>query len=125
LFRGKINGTDVCVQVERRYLEYRLFHGGSQVDAWIMTQRAAELHRLMPAKAPPDLSRYLLSPMPGLLTDVKVKVGEEVRAGETLAVIEAMKMENVLYAERDCVVSKVLAQSGDSLTVDQPIIEFQ
>ena len=78
----------------------------------------------MPVKAPPDLSRYLLSPMPGLLTKVAVEPGQEVRIGETLAVIEAMKMENVLYAERDCVVAQVLAKAGDSLMVDQPIVEF-
>ncbi len=125
LFRGTLNGADICVQVERRYQEYRLFHGGSQVDALILTPRAAELHRLMPVKAPPDLSKYLLSPMPGLLTKVAVESGQEVRAGETLAVIEAMKMENVLYAERDCVVAKVLAKAGDSLMVDQPILEFE
>ena len=125
LFRGTLNGADICVQVERRYQEYRLFHGGSQVDALILTPRAAELHQLMPVKAPPDLSKYLLSPMPGLLTKVAVEPGQEVRAGETLAVIEAMKMENVLYAERDCVVAKVLAKAGDSLMVDQPILEFE
>jgi propionyl-CoA carboxylase alpha chain len=62
--------------------------------------------------------------MPGLLSKVAVQAGEEVRAGETLAVIEAMKMENVLYAERDCVVAQVLAKAGDSVTVDQPIVEF-
>ena len=124
LFRGALNGADICVQVERRYQEYRLFHGGSQVDVLMLTPRAAELHRLMPVKAPPDLSRYLLSPMPGLLTQVAVEPGKEVRAGETLAVIEAMKMENVLYADRDCVVARVLAKVGDSLAVDQPIIEF-
>jgi propionyl-CoA carboxylase alpha chain len=125
LFRGTLNGADICVQVERRYLEYRLFHGGSQVDVLMLTPQAAQLHRLMPVKAPPDLSRYLLSPMPGLLTQVAVAPGEEVRAGETLAIIEAMKMENVLYADRDCVVAKVLSKPGDSLTVDQPIMEFQ
>jgi len=125
LFRGTLNGADVCVQVERRYLEYRLFHSGSQVDVLMLTPHMAELHKLMPVKVPPDLSRYLISPMPGLLTDVAVTPGEEIRAGETLAVIEAMKMENVLYAERDGVIAKVLAKVGDSLTVDQPIIEFE
>ncbi|MEE4376880.1 MAG: acetyl/propionyl/methylcrotonyl-CoA carboxylase subunit alpha [Candidatus Competibacteraceae bacterium] len=125
LFRGTLNGADVCVQVERRYLEYRLFHSGSQVDVLMLTPRMGELHKLMPVKAPPDLSRYLISPMPGLLTEVAVTPGEEIRAGETLAVIEAMKMENVLYAERDGVIAKVMAKVGDSLTVDQPIIEFE
>ncbi|MCP5425236.1 MAG: acetyl/propionyl/methylcrotonyl-CoA carboxylase subunit alpha [Gammaproteobacteria bacterium] len=125
LFQGTVNGADICVQVERRYLEYRLTHGGAQVNVLMLNPRAAELHRHMPVKLPPDMSRFLISPMPGLLTRVAVQVGQEVRAGETLAVVEAMKMENVLYAERDGVVAKVLAATGDSLTVDQPIIEFE
>ncbi len=125
MFRGTLNGTDICVQVERRYLEYRLFHSGSQVDVLIMRPRTAELHALMPVKAPPDLSKFLISPMPGLLTQVSVEAGQEVRSGETLVVIEAMKMENVLYAEQDGVVAKVMAKPGDSLAVDQPIIEFE
>ena len=125
MFRGTLNGTDICVQVERRYLEYRLFHSGSQVDVLIMRPRTAELHAFMPITAPPDLSKFLISPMPGMLTQVSVEAGQEVRTGETLVVIEAMKMENVLYAEQDGVVAKVLAKAGDSLAVDQPIIEFE
>jgi propionyl-CoA carboxylase alpha chain len=124
LFRGTLNGADICVQVERRYLEYRMFHAGSQVDVLVMPPQTAALHALMPVKAPPDMSRFLLSPMPGLLAQVAVEAGQEIRSGETLAVIEAMKMENVLYAERDCVVVNVLAKPGDSLAVDQPILEF-
>ena len=87
--------------------------------------RAAELYALMPFKAPPDMSRFLLSPMPGLLVDVAVQPGQKVQAGERLAVIEAMKMENVLFAAADGVVGKVLAAKGESLTVDQPIVEFE
>ncbi len=79
----------------------------------------------MPMKAPPDLSRFLLSPMPGLLTELAVKAGQEVKAGEKVAVIEAMKMENVLRAERTRVVKALLAKPGDSLAVDQPIVEFE
>nr|MCU0258860.1 biotin/lipoyl-binding protein [Solirubrobacteraceae bacterium] len=89
------------------------------------SRRAAELNRLMPEKQPPDLSRYLLSPMPGLLVDVAVSAGQQVRAGERLAVIEAMKMENVLLAQRDAVVKKVSAGKGESLAVDQVILEFE
>jgi propionyl-CoA carboxylase alpha chain len=84
----------------------------------------AQLHALMPHKAEPDMSSFVLSPMPGLLVDVAVTVGQKVQAGERVAVIEAMKMENVLFAAADGVVGKVLASKGDSLTVDQPIIEF-
>ena len=79
----------------------------------------------MPFKAPPDLSKFLLSPMPGLLVDVAVTAGQAVRAGEKLAVIEAMKMENILIASQDGVVSAVKAAKGESLAVDQVIMEFQ
>ncbi|MES9938636.1 MAG: biotin/lipoyl-containing protein, partial [Sedimenticola sp.] len=83
------------------------------------------LHALMPEKEEADLSKFLLSPMPGLLVKVSVAAGQEVKAGEELAVIEAMKMENVLRAEQDAVVAKVAAEPGDSLMVDQAIIEFE
>ncbi len=124
LFKGTINGEPMCVQVERRNLIYRLFHWGTMMDFKVLSARAAELQALMPEKAPPDTSKFLLSPMPGLLTQVLVQVGAEVKAGEQLAVIEAMKMENLLRAERDGVVAAILAAPGDSLSVDQPIIEF-
>ena len=90
----------------------------------VMLPRAASLYALMPHKAPPDMSRYVLSPMPGLLADVSVQVGQKVQAGERVAVIEAMKMENVLFAAADGVVGKILANKGESLQVDQPIVEF-
>jgi propionyl-CoA carboxylase alpha chain len=79
----------------------------------------------MPFKAPPDMSRFLLSPMPGLLVDVAVQPGQKVQAGERVAVIEAMKMENVLLATQDAVVKKVVASKGESLTVDQVIVEYE
>ena len=79
----------------------------------------------MPHKPPPDLSRFLLSPMPGLLVSIAVAPGQEVKEGEVLAVVEAMKMENTLLAQRDAVVAAVLAAKGDSLAVDQPILEFK
>ena len=90
----------------------------------MLLPRAAELLRLMPHKAPPDLSKFLLSPMPGLLVDVAVQPGQKVMAGEKLAVIEAMKMENILVATQDGEVKDVLARRGESLAVDQPIIAF-
>ena len=82
------------------------------------------LARAMPFKAAPDLSRFLLSPMPGLLVDVAVQPGQKVQAGERVAVIEAMKMENVLFATQDGVVDEMLANKGESLAVDQPILRF-
>ncbi len=126
--RGTVNGQAFTAQVERGVgknpLAIRIAHNGTRLDALVLSPRAAELHALMPYKAPPDMSRYVLSPMPGLLVDVAVQVGQKVQAGERVAVIEAMKMENVLFAIADGVVGKVLATKGESLTVDQPIVEF-
>jgi len=125
LYQGTINNEPFCMQVERRGLKYRLFHWGTQADIMVLTARAAELQSLMPKKTPPDMSKFLLSPMPGLLTHIAVQPNQEVKAGEILAKIEAMKMENVLKAERDCVVEKLLANPGESLAVDQAIIAFK
>jgi propionyl-CoA carboxylase alpha chain len=125
LYVGTLNGQPICMQVERRGLLYRLFHWGVQADIQVMSARTAELRARMPIKAAPDMSKFLLSPMPGLLTQIAVVPGQEVKAGEVLAKIEAMKMENVLKAERDCVVEALLAKAGESLAVDQPIIGFK
>jgi propionyl-CoA carboxylase alpha chain len=125
LFRGRIDGRPVTVQVERRGPWWRLTHGGARLEALVLTARAAELAARMPRKEPPDLSRFLLSPMPGLLVSLAVETGQEVKAGEELAVVEAMKMENVLRAQRDGVVAKVHVEPGASLTVDQAILEFE
>jgi propionyl-CoA carboxylase alpha chain len=124
LFVGDVDGAPITVQIDRRGTGYRLFHSGSQIDVSVYTQRQAELARLMPHKPPPDLSKYLLSPMPGLLVSLAVKEGQEVKSGEALAVVEAMKMENVLKAERDGVVKKIHEKAGASLAVDQMILEF-
>ena len=126
---GTANGQPFTVQMERGHtknpLVTRVIHNGTQLDAIVMHPRTAELHRLMPYKAPPDMSKFVLSPMPGLLVQVAVQPGQEVKAGERVAVIEAMKMENVLFASADGVVKEVKAQQGDSLAVDQAIVEFQ
>ncbi|WP_374515209.1 biotin/lipoyl-containing protein, partial [Niveibacterium sp.] len=124
-FEGWMDGEPIVVQVQRHGWHWKLFHAGINVTALVLAPRAAELLSLMPRKARPDLSKYLLSPMPGLLTDLAVSVGQEVKAGERLAAIEAMKMENVLRAEQDCVVAEVLAKQGESLSVDQPILRFR
>jgi propionyl-CoA carboxylase alpha chain len=125
LYVATLNGQPICMQIERRGLVYRLFHWGVQADMQVMSARTAALKARMPVKAAPDMSKFLLSPMPGLLTQLAVTVGQEVKAGEILAKIEAMKMENVLKAERDCVVEKLLANPGESLAVDQAIIAFK
>jgi propionyl-CoA carboxylase alpha chain len=127
--QGTCNGQPFTAQVERgtakNPLTLRISHNGTQIDALVLSKRGAELHKLMPYKAPPDLSKFLLSPMPGLLVDVAVQPGQKVQAGEKLAVIEAMKMENILFAAQDGVVSKVSAGKGDSLAVDDIILEFE
>ena len=126
---GMCNGKPFTAQMERgtfkNPLALQVQHNGTRIQALVMSPRMAELHQLMPFKAPPDLSRYVLSPMPGLLVDVAVAVGQKVQAGERVAVIEAMKMENVLFASQDGVVKKVVASQGESLTVDQMIVEFE
>jgi propionyl-CoA carboxylase alpha chain len=126
---GTCNGQLFTAQIERGTLKNPLAlqvqHNGTRIEALVMSPRMAELHKLMPYKAPPDLSRFVLSPMPGLLVDVAVQPGQKVQAGERVAVIEAMKMENVLFAAQDGVVKKVVAAKGESLTVDQMIVEFE
>ena len=121
---GTCNGQPLTAQIERQGLWYRVQHNGRAIDGQVMSPRAAELMRLMPFKAPADRSKFLLSPMPGLLVEVVVKPGQTVQAGERLAVIEAMKMENILTAAQDGIVSAVLAAQGESLAVDQPILQF-
>ena len=125
LFTGTINGDEIFVQVEREDQTYRLFHNGSQADVKVVTSKAAEYLKYMPVKVPPDMSKFLLSPMPGLLVSLAVEEGRAVNAGEELAVLEAMKMENTLLAERDCVISKINFEIGASLAVDDKIMEFE
>jgi propionyl-CoA carboxylase alpha chain len=129
LLHGTVNGRPFCAQVERgsakQPLTLRVAHHGAAIDAIVLSPRAAELLKLMPYKAPPDLSRWLLSPMPGLLVQVAVQPGQKVLAGEKLAVVEAMKMENILTAAQDGVVKQICAREGESLSVDQAIIAFE
>ena len=113
------------MQVERSGMNYRITHHGKQVKATVITAKADRLLALMPEKPAPDLSKFLLSPMPGLLRELTVHEGQEVRVGEKLAIIEAMKMENILKAEKDGKVKRIAAQPGESLAVDQVIIEFE
>ena len=105
-------------------LALRVIHNGTQIEVLVLSKRAAALYALMPYKTPPDMSRYVLSPMPGLLVEVAVQPGQKVLMGERVAVIEAMKMENVLFASADGIVGKVMAVKGETLSVDQPIVEF-
>ncbi|WP_431273137.1 acetyl-CoA carboxylase biotin carboxylase subunit [Variovorax ureilyticus] len=125
---GTVNGRAFTAQVERgagkNPLALRISHNGTQIEAMVLSPLGSRLLKLMPYKAPPDLSKYLMSPMPGLLVEVSVQPGQRVQAGEKLAVIEAMKMENVLFAAQDGVVGSIAAAKGESLSVDQVILEF-
>jgi propionyl-CoA carboxylase alpha subunit len=125
VWSGTIDGAAVAVQVRQIPNGFVLAHHGVEAHTYVYTEREASAARLMPAKILSDTSKRVLCPMPGLVVSVAVAVGQEVKAGETLAVVEAMKMENVLRAERDGVVKAIHAKKGDSLAVDAVILEFE
>ena len=124
LWRGTVDGADIAVQARPILNGYALSHAGVAVEARVYTRREAELAALMIERKGVDGSRFLLCPMPGLIKAIAVKVGQEVKAGDQLCIVEAMKMENVLIAERDAMVKAILAKEGDSLAVDAVIMEF-
>jgi propionyl-CoA carboxylase alpha chain len=124
VWRGTVGRKKIAAQIRPRTNGIRIAWRGMSVDAFVMEPHVAKLERLMPKKAPADTSKFLLCPMPGLVVSIAVAVGQEVKTGETLAVVEAMKMENVLRAERDLTVAKIVAKPGDSLAVDAIIMEF-
>jgi propionyl-CoA carboxylase alpha chain len=124
VWRGTVSERKVTAQLYDILNGVRVAWRGLAVTARAMLPATAELDRLMPVKAPPDTSKLLLCPMPGLVVSVAVSEGQEIKAGETLAIVEAMKMENVLRAERDLTVSKINVRKGDSLAVDAVIMEF-
>lgn len=120
-----INGREMIAQIERRNgMEFRLTHAGAHMEVRILTWRAAELATLMPQKKKAQSEKYLLSPMPGLLSKIFVQEGDRVKAGQELCIIEAMKMENVLRADHDGKVEKFHVASGETLAADQIILEF-
>ena len=124
VWSGTVDGTPAAVQVRPIPNGFDLAYRGVQVKAWVYTESEANYARLMPVKPPPDTGKALLCPMPGLVVSLAVTTGQEVKAGEVLAVVEAMKMENVLRAERDATVGKIHCKPGDSLAVDAVIMEF-
>jgi propionyl-CoA carboxylase alpha chain len=124
LLRATVSGAREIYQIDRAGPTLTVTHGGAALDVKVLNPRIAELLSRMPEKRPPDLSRLLLSPMPGLLVSVAVVEGQQVHVGAELAVVEAMKMMNVLRAERDGKVKALRAKPGDSLGVDQIILEF-
>ena len=125
LFRADINGRKVILQVDAIDQHLHLFHRGAKKEALVVSPRVAELSKYMLLKEKPDMSKFLISPMPGLLVKLAVKTGDIVKAGEEIAVIEAMKMENSLCATSDGEVLKVSVNIGDILAVDQLIVEFK
>ncbi len=121
---GQGERRTLTLQVDRCSEGYRLTLGGSEVHVLVRTRKAAEFVARMPAKAPPDTSKFLLSPMPGLIISIPVRAGEPVKAGQELLVLEAMKMENVLRAERDAVVEAIQVEPGATVAADQVLIAF-
>ena len=124
LWTGTVDGHAVAVQVRNLPNGFALAYRGVETKAYVYTEREAGYAQLMPVKQAPDTGKHVLCPMPGLVISIAVKEGQEVKAGETVAVVEAMKMENVLRAEIDGTVKKINAKPGDSLAVDAVIVEF-
>ena len=124
VFSADLGDGNVTVQVKRILNGYRLSYRGVVLEAHVYTEREADLAKLMPEKVAADTSKKLLCPMPGLVIAIPAVAGQEVKAGEPLAIVEAMKMENILRAERDVTIKSVNAKQGDSLQVDAVIMEF-
>jgi propionyl-CoA carboxylase alpha chain len=124
LWSGTYDGKPIHVQVTSALNSFDLLHRGFATRAYVYTEREAAAARLMPVKESIDSGKALRCPMPGLIVSIAVAEGQEVKIGETLAIVEAMKMENVLRADRDAVIKKIHAKKGDSLPVDAIILEF-
>jgi len=125
LARLDVDGSDLVLKVGKIPSGFRMRVRGGDLKVHVRSPRQAELAELMPEKVAPDTSKLLLCPMPGLIVSVAVAVGDEVQEGQTLCTVEAMKMENVLKAEKKTVVTKINAAAGDSLAVDAVIMEFE
>jgi propionyl-CoA carboxylase alpha chain len=124
VFRGVLDGRAFSAQVEPQPEGFRIRHRAASAKVLVLTPRIAELHERLPPKKAADTSKMVLSPMPGLVVTLDVTVGQQVRAGEAVAVIEAMKMQNIIRAERDGVVKAVNAAAGDSVAADEVLVEF-
>jgi len=125
VIHANVDGAEYAMEIDKLPLGWALTCDGVTKEVLVMSEQAAGLLALMPEKVAPDTSKYLLCPMPGLIVSVSVEAGDEVKAGQALAVVEAMKMENILRAEKDATVKAVNAAAGDSLAVDAIIIEFE
>jgi len=120
-----VDGSPLILKVGKVSGGFRIRNRGADLKVHVRTPRQAELARMMPEKLPPDTSKMLLCPMPGLIVKISVEVGEEIQEGQALCTVEAMKMENILRAEKKGVVTKINAGPGDSLAVDDVIMEFE
>ncbi|MEN9012072.1 MAG: DUF2118 domain-containing protein, partial [Yoonia sp.] len=120
-----VDGVPLVMKVGKVSGGFRIRYRGADIKVHVRTARQAELAALMPEKVAPDTSRLLLCPMPGLIVKVDVAVGDEVQEGQALCTVEAMKMENILRAEKKGIVAKINAAAGDSLAVDDIIMEFE
>ncbi|WP_458789960.1 acetyl-CoA carboxylase biotin carboxylase subunit [Yoonia sp. MH D7] len=125
LARMTVDGSPLVMKVGKISGGFRVRHRGADLKVHVRTPRQAELAALMPEKVAPDTSKLLLCPMPGLIVKINVAVGDEVQDGQALCTVEAMKMENILRAERKGIVTKINAAAGDSLAVDEIIMEFE
>ena len=121
----QIDGAPLVLKVGKVPGGFRIRSRGADLKVYVRTPRQAELAALMPEKLPPNTSKLLLCPMPGMIVKIYVEVGQEVQEGQALCTVEAMKMENILRAEKKAVVAKINAGAGDSLAVDDVIIEFE
>jgi propionyl-CoA carboxylase alpha chain len=124
MFRGVLGQTPFTLVVDRAADGFVLRHRAAKARVRVLTPLAAELHARLPERAPADTSKLIMSPMPGLVVSIDVKAGQEVKEGETVAVIEAMKMQNIIKAERDGVVKSVGPKAGDSVAADDVLVEF-
>jgi propionyl-CoA carboxylase alpha chain len=124
VFAGVLDGTPFTVQVQALAEGFRIRHRAAAAHVLVLTERSAELHEKLPPKQAADTSKMILSPMPGLVVSLDAAVGREVRSGEVVAIIEAMKMQNIIRAERDGVVKAVNAKAGDSVAADEVLVEF-
>jgi propionyl-CoA carboxylase alpha chain len=124
-FRARLDGTPFTAEVSRVPDGFTIRHRAMRARVRVLSPRHAELYARLPEKVPPDTSKLIQSPMPGLVVAVPVTVGQEVKEGETVAIIEAMKMQNILKAERDGVVKTVGAKAGDPVAADDVLVEFE
>ena len=124
-FRAELDGEPFTAEVKRVADGFDIRHRAARARVRVMTPRAAEFFARLPEKQAADTSKLIQSPMPGLVVSVPVSVGQAVKTGETVAIIEAMKMQNILKAERDGVVKAVGAKAGDPVAADDVLVEFQ